>query len=244
MRRLIELRWSLLAFAVSLILGLLSTGSLGTMLYYACYPLLGPFYGNPDDWYGVWNWPARILAGMVWSLGFLAAGIVDLLLKRRGGGVVLRGLAYLAVLWLAAALIWAILLLSMWVPPAEARKADAIACGELNRTYVEKGLAAVFGERPRLIDGSRCLKSVFSSDIFAMAELAADSAPDDAEFQPFEAVSEAPLDFTRSIYPEIFADLPLNELVVASGFSRELRVNVHLLRMKDGRLFVFVSDFL
>lgn len=36
MRALIELRWSILALAVALILALAGMGALGAMLYYAC----------------------------------------------------------------------------------------------------------------------------------------------------------------------------------------------------------------
>lgn len=77
MRALIELRWSILALAVALILALAGMGALGAMLYYACYPLPGPFYGTLDGWHGDWAWTATILAGMLWSLSFVIAGCIE-----------------------------------------------------------------------------------------------------------------------------------------------------------------------
>lgn len=52
-------------------------GALGAMLYYACCPLPGPFYGTLDGWHGDWAWTATILAGMLWSLSFVIAGRIE-----------------------------------------------------------------------------------------------------------------------------------------------------------------------
>lgn len=77
---LIAIKGSLIAFAVMLVLSFLSMGFLGAALYYACYPVLALFYGNPNNWSGDWVWPAVIAAGMLWSVSFLAAGRLNLYL--------------------------------------------------------------------------------------------------------------------------------------------------------------------
>lgn len=59
-------------------LGLLSMGILGFGLYYACYLLLAPLYGDLNVWL------ASIWAGMVWAIFFPIAGFVDLRLEQRG----------------------------------------------------------------------------------------------------------------------------------------------------------------
>lgn len=80
----LSIRWSLIAFVVTLILGFRSMGALGAALYYACYPVLAPFYGNLNDWRGDWVWNATIWAGMLWSVSFLVAGTINLQLEAHG----------------------------------------------------------------------------------------------------------------------------------------------------------------
>ncbi|MFD2439878.1 hypothetical protein ACFSS8_06900 [Paracoccus kondratievae] len=96
---LLAIKWSLGAFAVKLILGFLSMGALGAALYYLCYPILAPFYGNLNNWSGDWVWSATIWAGMLWSVSFLAAGALNLQLEGQGISAPWRGGVYLAVLW-------------------------------------------------------------------------------------------------------------------------------------------------
>ncbi len=107
---LLTIKRSVIACIAAAILGLLSMGALGGGLYYAAYPLLAPFFGNPDDWHGDWVWPTMILAGMFWSLSFPVAGYLNhrLVLRRYMPG--LRRAAYACVLWLGAAICWALLL--------------------------------------------------------------------------------------------------------------------------------------
>lgn len=62
---LLAMKWSVVAFAAALVLGLLGMGMLGAALYYAWYPVLVPSYGNPNsDWAGDWVWSAMIWAGV------------------------------------------------------------------------------------------------------------------------------------------------------------------------------------
>ena len=106
MNTLLAIKSSIIAgFAVAA-LGLFSMGMLGFGLYYACYPLLAPLYGNLNDWQGDDVWPATIWAGMLWAICFPVAGLADLTLKRAGKSSALRVLSWLAILWLGAGLAW------------------------------------------------------------------------------------------------------------------------------------------
>jgi hypothetical protein len=107
---LLTIKRSIVACIVAAILGLLSMGALGGGLYYAAYPLLAPFFGNPNDWRGDWVWPTMILAGILWSLSFPVAGYLDhrLVLRRHAPGF--RRVIYALVLWGGAAICWALLL--------------------------------------------------------------------------------------------------------------------------------------
>lgn len=241
MRFLLDMRWSLVAFAATLALGLVSMGALGAALYHACYPLFAPFYGSLNDWHGDWVWPATIVAGMLWSVGFLAAGAIGLFLKRRGAAAVPRRIAYVAVLWLAAALIWAVVLLSAWIPPKEAATTEAIGCGEGNRAYIEAGLSGALGSGARLVGGPRCITSPFVSDMVSAAELAPDFKPEGLEFSPGSAATEAPLDMLETMYPETFSGLAGSEFEVAN-IQTTGNVAVHLVRLGNGRLYVLMND--
>ena len=106
MNTLRAIKGSIIAgFAVAA-LGLFSMGILGGLLYYACYPLLAPFYGNLNDWRGDDVWPATIWAGMLWALCFPFASFVSLKLKLRAKPRSVRIIFWLAALWVGAALIW------------------------------------------------------------------------------------------------------------------------------------------
>lgn len=241
---LFAMKWSLIGFGVSLALGLLSMGALGAALYYVCYPIFSPSYGNLNDWSGDWVWPAVIFAGMLWSISFLAAGFINLQLEAHGTQAWLRIVAYIAVLWAGAAITWAALLWTQYQPPTvlDERTAAVVECGTFNSSYVERALAATYDTTLQLIDGSRCLKSAFNGDMVAMGELDASFNPKSARFEPADVTDEAPLDLVEAIYPEAFYGLPRSSIQIASSFSKDLRVGVHLLRIPDGRLFVLVND--
>ena len=103
----------MLAFVITLALGLLSMGALGLALFYPVYPLLVPFFGKPDEWpSGDWLWPSVIVAGMAWSFSFLVAGLLNKHLEQAGWQAHYRKAVYVVVLWLGAALIWLIILLA------------------------------------------------------------------------------------------------------------------------------------
>jgi hypothetical protein len=110
-----SIKRSVAAAVMVLVLGLLSMGALGAALYYACYPLFAPVYGDLNDWRGDWVWNAMIWAGMLWSLSFLAAGRLDLRLEGAVSPMARKGL-YVALLWLGAVVIWTGLLLTAYEP--------------------------------------------------------------------------------------------------------------------------------
>jgi len=112
----LAIKRSAIAFAVTLAVGLLSMGALGAALYYACYLVFSPFYGDLNEWRGDWVWNATIWAGMLWSISFLVAGWFNLQLERRASAPTLRHAVYAGVLWLGAALIWALLLMTSFEP--------------------------------------------------------------------------------------------------------------------------------
>ena len=87
-------------------LGLVSMGALGGLLYFAVAPLVWPVFGNLNEWRGDGVWPATVAVGMLWSLGFVLAGWLNQRWLARGWSPRRRRLAYAAVLWLGAALLW------------------------------------------------------------------------------------------------------------------------------------------
>ncbi|MGO3742658.1 MAG: hypothetical protein ACTJGZ_10475 [Kerstersia sp.] len=106
------IRRSFIAATVAAMLGVLSMGALGGMLYYAVYPVLAPWHGSMDAWHGDWVWPATVSAGVLWSLGFVCAGLCYARLERAGVDVATRRASYVVVLWLSAVCSWTLVLLS------------------------------------------------------------------------------------------------------------------------------------
>jgi len=101
---------SLIAFVVTLVLGLLSMGALGMSLYYAVSPALRLFFPGEAAWHGDWVWPAAISSGMVWAFGFLAAGAVNKRLAANDTAPIVRRVVYVSLLWVWALGIWAVIL--------------------------------------------------------------------------------------------------------------------------------------
>ena len=104
------MRFSLVAFIVTLALGLLSMGFLGIGLYYIVSPILDLRFPDLDSMHGDWVWPALILSGMLWSIGFLFAGWLYLFLKKHPSLNWSKSIlitAYIIVLLLWALIIWA-----------------------------------------------------------------------------------------------------------------------------------------
>ena len=109
-KHLSSLLWSLLAMAGAAILPVLTLGLSSYVVYLAASPVLRLFY--PPIWNakGPWLWPVLVGAGILWSASFLAAGILDTVLKARGHSATPRRIAYLAVLWVGAVASWGLML--------------------------------------------------------------------------------------------------------------------------------------
>ena len=104
------LKGSLIAFAVALVLGLLSMGLSGIGLYYLNWPIFRYWFPPIDQLSGDWVWPAMISVGMIWSVGFLIAGLIDHWLLNDQASALVRDVAYIFVLWFWAFILWFIVL--------------------------------------------------------------------------------------------------------------------------------------
>lgn len=111
------MRFSLIAFILSIIISLLSMGFLGIGLYYiAAAPLALLFPNIPSDmntWHGDWVWPAMIGIPMLWSCGFLIAGGVYLFLQKQDWTNLTLKTSYIVILLLWNLLIWLVLLMNV-----------------------------------------------------------------------------------------------------------------------------------
>ena len=96
-------KFSVIAFVISEVLSFLSLGALGYLVYYAVAPLLPE---SIDTLNGDSVWPSVIFAGMLWSAGFLLAGLLIHHLKSRIQQKGLKIVLYLLVLWIWDYLIW------------------------------------------------------------------------------------------------------------------------------------------
>jgi hypothetical protein len=96
-------KFSIIAFVISLGLGLLSMGALGYGLYYLVKPVLG---NRIEELQGDASWPSMIMAGMSWSFGFLIASLAMYYLREYKLPTLLHILIYISILWLWLLLIW------------------------------------------------------------------------------------------------------------------------------------------
>ncbi|WP_378184755.1 hypothetical protein ACE939_08290 [Aquimarina sp. W85] len=98
-------KFSIIGFIIIFILGFLSMGALGAVLYYPVSFLFSS-YPTLNDWTGDWVWPAVIMVGILWSIGFLLAGFLWHYQKRWLKSIQLLRLQYVLVLWLWSVLLW------------------------------------------------------------------------------------------------------------------------------------------
>lgn len=98
-------KFSIVGFIISAALGLLSMGLLGFGLYYTV-SFIFRSYPDINSWHGDWVWPALIMVGMFWSLGFLFAGIVWHYFAKSITSIVALRTMYIITLWLWTAFLW------------------------------------------------------------------------------------------------------------------------------------------
>lgn len=102
-------KFSLIAWVSSMALTMCTLGMLGVFLY---YPVSFLFSGYPtlNDWTGNWVWPAVIVVGLAWSFSFLIAGIVWHYAAHYLESIIALRFIYGLVLWLAAAVLYYIVI--------------------------------------------------------------------------------------------------------------------------------------
>ena len=103
-------RFSIVAFAITLALGLFSMGALGGGLYYTLFPLVKNKFPAFDQWHGDWVWPSMIGSGMIWSAGFILGGISYHYFLKLRVPKFLNILFYVFILWLWINIVWYIIL--------------------------------------------------------------------------------------------------------------------------------------
>jgi hypothetical protein len=106
LRYLWSIKWSLAGVAAAVALSFVSLGLLGYVLYYAAYPVVGFVFPPLTAWRPDSVWPLIVGAGVVWSLSFLPAGILNHTLASRGVPSGQRRLAYVGILWVGAVVAW------------------------------------------------------------------------------------------------------------------------------------------
>lgn len=94
-------KFSIIAFAIALILGLMSLGAQGYGIYYAVDFALPV---SIDTLQGDTLWPSVILAGMAWSVGFLIAGWICMRIPAKNKYT--TWVIYLIILWAWDYLVW------------------------------------------------------------------------------------------------------------------------------------------
>jgi hypothetical protein len=103
-------RFSILGFIISLALGLLSMGALGGGLYYTLLPTIKNHFPPFNSWSGDWVWPALIGSGMLWSVGFILAGLGCHYLIKINSPKFLCVLVYIFILWVWINAVWYLIL--------------------------------------------------------------------------------------------------------------------------------------
>lgn len=94
-------RFSIIAFVVALILGLMSLGAEGFGIYYAVEFALPV---SINSVHGDSVWPSIIVAGMAWSIGFLIAGWICVRIPSKNKYTI--WMIYLIILWSWDYLVW------------------------------------------------------------------------------------------------------------------------------------------
>lgn len=103
-------KFSWIAFFISGVLGFLSMGAIGYLLYYPVSFLLPAKYGTLDAWHGDWVWPSAIAVGVLWSFGFLLGALAVHYLARYTTSTLVTVLVYGFILLLWAAALWLVCL--------------------------------------------------------------------------------------------------------------------------------------
>ncbi len=103
-------RFSIIGFLSAAALGLLSMGALGGGLYYTLLPAIKNHFPPFNSWSGDWVWPAMIGSGMLWSTGFVFAGLANHYFSKINPPKFLLILVYALILWVWINAVWYLIL--------------------------------------------------------------------------------------------------------------------------------------
>jgi hypothetical protein len=104
------MKFSIVCFIVALVLGLVSMGLLGQLLYYLVAPILRLRFPALKSWTGDWVWPAMIYISVLWPFGFLIAGWANLYMVNFAWPKIVTWGAYAGILLLWDLLLWFLIL--------------------------------------------------------------------------------------------------------------------------------------
>jgi hypothetical protein len=104
------MKFSIICFAVTLVLGLLSMGLLGQILYYPISPILNLKFPPINAWHGDWVWPASIYISILWPFGFLIGGWISSPLAKPGWPKIVLYSTYICILLIWDLFLWFMIL--------------------------------------------------------------------------------------------------------------------------------------
>lgn len=95
-----------------------------------------------------------------------------------------------------------------------------MACADPNEVFVQSAMADIFGGSLKAADVQDlvCLKTAFSSDLFALGQLVPDAALDGLTLAPADDWQMRRLQAARDAFPDRFPDPETVSALVASGF--------------------------
>ncbi|MFS4466342.1 hypothetical protein [Maribacter sp. 2210JD10-5] len=104
-------KFSIIACLVCFVLGFLSMGLTGGLLYYTVFFVLGNF-PHLDEIHGDWVWPAMLLISWLFPLGFIFGGLAWHYLKEKVESRILLVVIYVVTVWSWIAFLWYMTLLA------------------------------------------------------------------------------------------------------------------------------------
>lgn len=104
------MKFSIICFSITFILGLVSMGLFGQGLYYLVSPILNLKFPPMSSWHGDWVWPVSFMSGMFWSFGFLIGGWIYSLLKKFGWPRIALYCIYIFILFIWDLFVWFMIL--------------------------------------------------------------------------------------------------------------------------------------
>ncbi len=108
------MKFSIICFVITLVLGLSTMGLLGYGLYYLVSPILNLKFPPMKTWHGDWVWPVLFFVGILWPFSFLIAGWTHLSLLKLGWPKIALFAVYISILLIWDLFLWFMML--NWQP--------------------------------------------------------------------------------------------------------------------------------